>query len=318
MSTTIAKRLAAQLRRSVLANLPAPLYVAYDYRRELGRWPDLRRPQRFTEKLQWIKLRASDARSTMLADKLAVRHYVRERVGEAYLTRLYGVYGSAAAVDPTGLPDSFVLKPNHGSGWNIVCRHGDSIDWNAARARLDAWLRTDYWAQTCEQQYRRIPRRILCEELLLDDRGTLPKDYRVFCFGGEARFVLVDYTRPDGVHTKTAFDAAWTPMPIGFGFPTCAELVRPDKLPEMISVAQTLAKDLAFVRVDLYHLTGRIAFSEMTLTPSNGVIRFVPDELDYVLGSWLALPQRGRVPHSSLRPFDRVRRDDHMRVKDVI
>lgn len=290
MSVPIAKRLTACLRRSLRVNLPAPLYVMYDYHREFGRWPRLWRPRRFTEKIQVIKLRASDARSTMLTDKVAVRDYVRERVGAQYLTRLYGVYQSATAIDPTELPDAFVLKPNHGSAWTIVCRRGERIDWNAARARLDAWLRTDYSAQTREQQYRRIPRRILCEELLLDELDVLPKDYRVFCFDGEARFVLVDYTRPDGVHTKTVFDTAWTPMAIDFGYPSCPELVRPENLPEMISVARTLAQDLAFVRVDLYHLPGRIAFSEMTLTPNNGKLRFVPDELDFVIGSWLTLP----------------------------
>jgi hypothetical protein len=187
------------------------------------------------------------------------------------------------------------LKPNHGSRWVIVCRRGERIDWHAARARLDAWLATDYAAETRERQYRGIPRRILCEELLLDERDELPKDYRVFCFGGEPRFVLVDYTRPDGVHTKTVFDPTWTPMAMGFGFPTCPQLVRPERLAEMIALARGLAKDLAFVRVDLYHLPERIVFSEMTLTPKGGKLRFVPDELDAVVGSWLTLPHRGAL-----------------------
>ena len=104
MTAPIAKRFTVRLRRSLRTNLPAPLYVMYDYHRKFGRWPHLWRPRRFTEKLQVIKLRASDARCTMLTDKVAVRHYVRERVGAQYLTGLYGVYRSATAIDPTDAP----------------------------------------------------------------------------------------------------------------------------------------------------------------------------------------------------------------------
>ena len=52
----------------------------------------------------------------------------------------------------------------------------------------------------------------------------------------------------------------------------------------MITVAEKLASDFPFVRVDLYNINGRIVFGELTFYPWSGYVKFEPDEFDFSLG----------------------------------
>ena len=58
---------------------------------------------------------------------------------------------------------------------------------------------------------------------------------------------------------------------------------------KMKDIASTLADDLPFVRVDLYSVSGKIYFSEITLTPAGGHMPFSPREYDRILGDMIHL-----------------------------
>ena len=60
----------------------------------------------------------------------------------------------------------------------------------------------------------------------------------------------------------------------------------------MIELAETLSKDIPFVRVDFYEVKGKIYFSELTFFPGSGFDEFSPEEWDYTMGSWLVLPHK--------------------------
>ncbi len=42
---------------------------------------------------------------------------------------------------------------------------------------------------------------------------------------------------------------------------------KPEKLDEMLHIARVLSKEFRYVRVDIYNLSGKILFGEMTLHP---------------------------------------------------
>ena len=58
----------------------------------------------------------------------------------------------------------------------------------------------------------------------------------------------------------------------------------PENFEEMIYVAETLAKGIEFIRVDLYSTAGRIYFGELTNYPEAGTGRFTPRSYDYNFG----------------------------------
>ncbi len=55
---------------------------------------------------------------------------------------------------------------------------------------------------------------------------------------------------------------------------------KPDKYDEMLILAETLAKEFPFMRVDLYYTNNKIYFCELTFTPNNGMGRIKPVEKD--------------------------------------
>jgi TupA-like ATPgrasp len=62
------------------------------------------------------------------------------------------------------------------------------------------------------------------------------------------------------------------------------DVPRPARLEEMIAAAETPARGMDFLRVDLYATRDKIYFGELTITPTNGVIRYDPAEFDLFLG----------------------------------
>ena len=57
---------------------------------------------------------------------------------------LLGVYENADDIDFGELPDQFVLKCNHGSGFNIICKDKNKLDITATRRQLKEWMDIDF------------------------------------------------------------------------------------------------------------------------------------------------------------------------------
>lgn len=97
-----------------------PQALAAWYKELSGKDLNLDAPVTFNEKIQWLKLYDSTPLKTRLADKYQVREWIKEKIGEKYLIPLLGVYDSFDKIDFSKLPQQFVIKCNHGSGWNII------------------------------------------------------------------------------------------------------------------------------------------------------------------------------------------------------
>ena len=110
--------------------------TSYSYPQELCKWYkqhtdkelDLANPKTFSEKVQWLKLYDSTEIKTKLTDKLLVREWIKEKIGDTYLINLIGVYDNPEKIDFSKLPESFVIKCNHGSGYNIVVKNKNEIN----------------------------------------------------------------------------------------------------------------------------------------------------------------------------------------------
>jgi hypothetical protein len=165
--------------------LPDRLYDIVRHRRITGHWPRLRNPQTINEKHLWLKHHYRDPLIRTCSDKAEVRAVVAERIGAEYLIPQLGLYDSADAIDFAALPERFVLKAAHGSGWNILVRSRADFDEAAARRKLADWLAQDYYRIGREWCYRGLRGRIIAEEFLSDARGEPPADYKIWCFNGE-------------------------------------------------------------------------------------------------------------------------------------
>lgn len=76
----------------------------------------------YNDKLQWLKLYWRDNLAPQCADNYAVRDYIKQTIGERYLNELYCVVQDAKDIPIEKLPQIFVIKATHGSGFNIIVK----------------------------------------------------------------------------------------------------------------------------------------------------------------------------------------------------
>ena len=161
------------------------------YREQAGYPLNLEAPVTVGDKLGWRKINDRNAHFPILADKLRVRDYVATRLGKgevaALFPKLHRVVERAADLDLAGLPAAVIIKANHASGWNMILRDGQSVDPDWVRRVCRHWLRRTYSPQKQEWAYRQIPRRILVEELLLNEQGRIPDDVKFHMYDGICR-----------------------------------------------------------------------------------------------------------------------------------
>ena len=248
-----------------------------------GRYPNIRNPRLFTEKIQYRKLFDNDERFSICADKVAVKDYVYQRLGgEILIPTLYSGQ-LLPPVEQRTWPLPFVIKANHGSGFNIFVREEVDLDWPAIEAKVDLFLSIDFGIQHNERHYSKIARQVLVEPFL-SDNGELPLDYKVFVFDGTPQYIQVDTDR-EHAHKRTFFDVNWNRQTFQFAYPLDARKInRPSSLDTMLAAATVLGHNFDFVRVDFYEIGSRPYFGEMTFMPEAGFGRFKPLEIDALLG----------------------------------
>lgn len=278
--------------REILTKVSPAFAHRLMYRRAMGEFPNLKHPRTFNEKVSWLKLYQlpQEPLAAIVADKLRVRDYVSEHGYGNILVPLLGSWGDSAEIDFDALPDQFALKCNHGCGMNLICEDKSSFDFETARSKLDEWMDTDWALLSAEPHYSTIPRRIICEEYI---HGPLV-DYKFFCFNGVPKFYYVSEGFERGLaFAKVSFfsmNGNLAPfrrldheeLPI-------APMSRPFYFEMMVEVAKCLSEPFSFARIDFLTNDERFYFSEVTLTPSAGMMPLEPKEWDYKLGDMLVI-----------------------------
>jgi hypothetical protein len=165
---------------------------------ELGDFPNLVAPRDFNDRIQWLKLFDQEVGRTMCADKIGVRDYIREKVGDKYLTALYQVCDHFDEIDFARLPDSFVIKTNHDSGSAVLVRDKKLIDRSWARERIEGSLRRVYGIEGGEWHYVPIRPKVFVEEYIESAEHLPPADFRFHCVDGTVRWMQLTAPSPDG------------------------------------------------------------------------------------------------------------------------
>lgn len=254
---------------------------------------NLENPVTYNEKIQWMKLYDSTQTKADLADKYRVREYVKEKIGEKYLVPLLGVWNKVDDIPFDVLPERYVLKANHGCGYNIIIREKENFDEEVIKRQLNKWLHTNFaYSAGLELHYRFIKPLIIAEEYIENGDGEL-NDYKVFCFNGKAKYIM--FLKNRQTKLKMAFyDREWNKMPFVYSYEKLTEDVpKPDNLEELIQISEKLADGFAHVRVDFYRLNnGEYRFGEMTFTSFSGVCIWEPPEYNRILGDLFDLPKK--------------------------
>ena len=273
-------------------DLMSPEFMSKLYfRHVLGKSLDLKNPKSFNEKLQWLKLYywPENPKAVQCADKYAVRSYIKEMGKEEILNELLFAWDSVDEICWEELPEQFVLKCNHGCGYNILCPDKSKLDEKTVKRQLRKWMRENFYKFNEEPHYGRIPKKIICEKYL----GDNVINYNIYCFNGKPTFFSLAGGLGNGVGEHLTYynvDGTKADFRNG-GYPAGDNVLSP-LLPQMVEMAQYLSQGFPMVRVDLFDVNGRIILSEMTFTPGGALIPFEPDAADCMLGEKLDISQQ--------------------------
>lgn len=279
--------------RGLMNWLPNRPYLKLVFRHTVGYPLNLEKPTTFNEKMQWLKLNYQTKQQVILADKVAVRSFVEEKIGADHLIPSIGVYDRVEDIPWEKLPNRFVLKCNHASTANIVCTDKSKLDIGDAKRKLRRWMGQSWYWYGREWPYKHIKPRILAEEFIDDGHQTGLVDYKFFCFDGQPRalFVARDRQSQDEETKFDFYDLDWNWLPIINGHPNAKEpMERPAALEEMIRLSKVLSAGFPHVRVDWYCIKDKVLFGEMTFYHFSGFTPFVPSSWDKTFGEWLTLP----------------------------
>ncbi|WHY00418.1 ATP-grasp fold amidoligase family protein [Neobacillus sp. DY30] len=276
--------------------IPDPWMLKLQYKMKMGRKLNIKNPQRWTEKLQWYKIYYRTPLMTKCADKYEVRDYIKSKGLEGILNKLYASYNSTDEINLDILPQKFVIKTTNGSGTNILCKDKSQLQLDIVKHSLNDWMDRDNFSVGREWSYKDIVPKIIVEEYLEDESNSFDgiNDYKFICFNGKAKYIVFDVDRHID-HKRNIYDTEWNFIDVNTDYPNFGDSAsRPDGLDEMLRVANILAEDFPFVRVDLYWVNGKVYFGELTFYPWTGYVQFDPDQFDFILGEQFGLPEKRR------------------------
>lgn len=248
-------------------------------------------PRTFNEKIQWYKLYYCPVNEVVIkcADKAWLHLYLEEKGLGLYAVPILGTWEKSEDINFDKLPRQYVLKCNHGCGYNLIITDSKKADTIEIKKKLDLWLKEDFSNYNAEPHYGRIPKQIVCEQYLGDGKTKFLYDYKVHCFNGEPRFTLVCFDRDTD---KTGanyvyYDVNWAHL--NYSKTPNRDFIKPLCYDEMLTVSRKIACDFPFVRVDFYIVDNRLYIGELTFDPDGGLDNTIYKEADEAIGKMLDL-----------------------------
>lgn len=267
-------------------------YNIKKYEDKFGRKPDLSNPKTFAEKLIYLKMHYNNLLQNVCADKFTVSEYVRQCGYPDILKEIYCVCEDPDDIDFDSLPEKFFMQCSHTQGYNYVVEKKDTESLNRI-IKLYKWLlKRKHYKVLRENCYKGITPRVICSEYLEEPGRDSLTDYKFYCFGGEAKYFMVSYGEYSHEVRNHKFDMEWNSIDKQFKkveAVSADEIPHPQNFDRMVEIVEKLAAPFPHVRVDLYNISGRIVFGEMTFYSAGGFVKVHSQEMDETIGSWINL-----------------------------
>lgn len=276
--------------------IPTKLMLKIQYKLKTGRRLNLRKPLRYTEKLQLYKMKYRNPLLHILTDKEEVKNFIKKIGLSKILIETYGVYSKYSEINFETLPKSFVVKSTNGGGGNQVFLIKDKYqyDFKKLEKQIKSWpKKTSSRDAGREWCYGGLKTKILIEKHLPKDKNNDIVDYKFFCFNGKVHYIDVIENRN---FDEESYKGTLTKYDENFNKTNYTEhnfkknenkINKPVNFDLMKQYAEKLSKGFPHVRVDLYNIDGEIYFGEMTFYDSSGYALYDPDDYDYILGDLL-------------------------------
>ena len=270
--------------------IPDPIYCQINYFAHFHKFANLKNPQTYNEKLNWLKLHDHNPEYVKLVDKYEVKPIIADLIGEEFIIPTIGVWEHFDDIDFDQLPDRFVLKCNHDSEGLVIVKDKKQFNKNEAKEKIEHALKQNFYYIGREWPYKGVKPRIIAEPYLEDHIDGELRDYKFFCFDGEPKALFIASDRAEDEVKFDYFDLNFNHLDIKQKYPNAGDVRKPVTFEKMIELSRIISKGYPHVRVDFYEVDGRVFFGEFTLYHFSGFMPFQPEKWDKVFGDWLQLP----------------------------
>ena len=239
----------------------------------------------FQDKLNYLLIHESPENKTEIVDKILLRNYSQKILGIDICPPILKIYNNVDEINLDELPNTFVLKCNHGSGMNIICSNKSKFNLPRAKKKIKSWMYSNYGLANFEYQYINVKKRIFAEKFLVKEMIN----YKFYCFNGIPKIVRVK----GHINRKNIYNIYhinWTLADIEFNFSyyfrdKSNSFKKPKNYEKMLNYSRLLSSKFCFCRVDFYEVEDIVYLSELTFTPFNMYIKYKKKEMEIYLGS---------------------------------
>ena len=268
------------------------------------RMPHFKNPITFSDKVNWRILNDRRPLLEWTCDKLAMKEHARHVPGLHTPDTLWAGT-DLRELASAGLPEYWILKPNHGTG-HVYFGHGQP-DIEQLSAVTASWLRPVEVEKLREWAYSKARPMFLAEEVV-GTPGSPPADYKCFVFDGDVAVIeaihrqTLNDTDFNAPYKNRLYRPDWSPLIVRYPPEHDLAPVEPPPagLDRMLAAAAELGSGFDFIRVDLYNILEEVYFGEFTPYPASGLCRFTPASFDTELGARWTLPGQRRPNNRSV------------------
>ena len=221
----------------------------------------------FEDKLNWLIIHDTNQLKGKCADKIILHKFSKRILKKDICNKILKIYDNFQQINFRNLPDQFVLKTNHGSGFNIIVTNKSEFDYNSAFQKVQSWMKIDYGKFGEEFHYSFIKRKIFIEEFI----GDKLKNYKFLCYNGNPKYVYLSIKEGNNKY-RNFYDMNWRFLNFHcLSEPNQSYEYPKPKLFELMKLySKKLSKNFKFVRVDLYEYNNEVRLGELTFYPMNG------------------------------------------------
>ena len=267
--------------------LPKPLAYKLRYYSRHGYWPNLRHPRSLMEKVAWLLLFDRRPLRARVADRLAVREFVKELAPECKLPRHLWTGTNFGEKIWDSLPDEFVIKGNHGSQMTMIVDKSVH-SYKDVTSAVQGWVDVDYSTIHAEWVYATAKHMLVVEEKL-EVNHDIPPDWKFICGNGKVLLVQLDLGRFK-THTRNLYDRSFNLLKgVRIAYPPGIEIDKPSAYEKAVLTAEKLATPFDLIRVDLYIVGEDVYFGEMTNFPGAALDPLEPKSFDFEIGKQITL-----------------------------
>ena len=261
------------------------IYLMYFLR--FRKLPNIKKPVTFNEKINWRKIYDRNPLYSTLSDKIAVKNYLSKRDLNLVVPKILWEGDNLSDIEYlTNLPSRYVIKANHSSGTNYIVRNSEHLSSKDLVNLQKLWQKSKIHKTFVEWGYGNIPVKFFIEEFI-GFQQKVPDDYKFYVFDKKMHYVQVDIGRDTTSHKRAFFDRYWNIQPFNKEYPvpvSSVDFIKPLNFDIMIQLAEEIAPQNGFFRVDFYTDNINVFFGEITFYPASGYDPFIPPVYDKIMG----------------------------------